>query len=74
MMGVMMDRKLMKPLQCSACGGQRIANMLNEGVVRCLDCGKEKPDPHSIREILRRETGTGQTYSAPVNDKPYREF
>jgi hypothetical protein len=72
-MGVFIDGEALKPLQCSACGGQRIANMLNEGVIRCLDCGREQPDPSSVREMLRREMGSGQTY-APVNDKPYREF
>lgn len=73
-MGIFIDPELSKPLQCSACGGQRIANMLNEGVIRCLDCGREQPDPNSVREVLRREMGTGKTYSALVNDKPYREF
>ncbi len=69
------DPESRKPLQCSACGSQNIANMLNQEVIKCLSCGKEKPDPNSISAILKREMGSkNNTWTPKVNDKPYRDF
>jgi len=76
-MGIYIDPELRKPLQCSACGGQKIANMLNEGVIRCLDCGKERPDRSSAAALLEREMGSSSgnnVYTTPKNPLPYRPF
>jgi hypothetical protein len=76
-MGIYIDPELYKPILCSHCGSHKIANMLNEGVIRCLGCGREKPDSNSPKEMLRREMGDTEgnnTYTPPQNPKPYRLF
>ncbi len=64
-----------KPLQCSECGSRDIAKMVNEGVLRCLNCKREKVAPNSMQEIMRREMGgNSSTWKPKKNPKPYREF
>jgi len=76
-MGIYIDPELYKPIQCTDCNGQNIAKMLNQGVIRCLDCGREKPDQTSPAEMIRREQGAGYnntTYTPVKNPHSYRPF
>ena len=74
-MGIIIDPEMYKPLKCKECGGSRIAKMMNEGVIRCLDCGKEKDDPNHVSNILKREMGSGaNVFERKTNPNPYRDF
>ena len=76
-MGIYIDPELRKPLQCTYCASQKIAKMVNEGVIRCLGCGREKPDPNSLQKMLRREMGqryANNVYTPVKNPHTYRPF
>ena len=74
-MGIIIDSELYKNLKCTECGGTKIASMLNEGVIRCLECGKEKPDLNHWRNLIKQEMGTGHdAYTKSTNPKPHRDF
>ena len=73
---ITIDKEAQKPLQCSECESQDIANMVNEGKLRCLNCGREKANPNSLQEAIRREMGSSaNTVWVPKeNPRPYRSF
>jgi transposase len=73
-MGIIIDPECYKSLKCTECGSTKIANMLNEGVIRCLDCGKEKPDSNHWRNIMKKATGSGVVYTSKKNPNPHRDF
>ncbi len=72
---VIIDQEAQKPLQCSECKSRDIANMVNEGKLRCLNCGREKAAPDSLQEIMRREMESSVNIWVPrENPRPYRSF
>ena len=74
-MGIIIDPEVYKPLKCKECGGGNIANMLNEGVIRCLDCGREKTDPNHFSNLMKREMGSGTAiFERKTNPSPHRDF
>ena len=74
-MGIIIDPEMYKPLKCTECGSTEIANMVNQGVIKCLNCGKTKDDSNHWRNLMKQEMGSGgNVYTKEENPKPHRDF
>jgi ribosomal protein L37AE/L43A len=68
------DPEMYKPLQCTKCKSREIAKMLNTGMIKCLNCGREKEDTNDWRFQVVKPIASDSVYTRRVNKNPFRDF
>ncbi len=68
------DPEMYKPIQCKECNSQDIAKMLNTGMIKCLDCGREKKDTTDWRYAIMKPVASDNIFTRRVNENPFRDF